>query len=254
LQGVNRDRRPEFVSTPLFLHGGIVCFTSDVNGYNPAPGRPETTLSFVGEPYLEPYLRAARKFGSGFQSLLWASPRTQRTRFEAIAQMCDPAGKRLLDAGCGRADFLEFLVERGIQPDSYVGVEGVEELAAAAEAKRFAGAAIVRADFVREPLRLFAGADLVVFSGSLNTLRDQTFYSTIRAAYDAASEALAFNFLCSDYLAGREYLFWRRREDVLKFARRFCADVRVKDDYLQGDCTVCLSKPGDGRDREDVHA
>ena len=92
---------------------------------------------------------------------------------------------------------------------------------------------IVRADFVREPARLFVGADIVVFSGSLNTLRDEEFYSTIRLAYDAAGEALAFNFLCSDFLAGREYLFWRRREDVLKFAGEFCADVRVKDDYLQ---------------------
>jgi len=225
-----------------------------VNRYNPASEESEIVLTVAGEPYLEPYLQAARKFGSGFQSLLWASPRTQRARFEAITQMYDPTGKRLLDAGCGRADYLAYLIETGIFPASYVGIEGVEDLAAAAEAKGLPDATIVRADFVREPVRLFVSADVVAFSGSLNTLRDEEFYSTIRLAYDAAGEALAFNFLCSDFLAGREYLFWRRREDVLKFAGDFCADVRIKDDYLRGDCTACLLKPGDGRDREDVHA
>ncbi len=202
-------------------------------------------MSVAGEPYLEPYLKAAQKFGSGFQTLLWASPRTQRTRFEAIAEICEPAGKRVLDVGCGRADFLEFLVERGLQPAAYVGIEGVEPLAAAAESKGFPNAKIIRGDFVRDPARLFVGADAVVFSGSLNTLCDEEFYSTIRLAYDAARESLTFNFLCSEFLAGKEYLFWREQEDVMRFAGELCANVQMKDDYLRGDCTVCLIKPTD---------
>ena len=51
--------------------------------------------------------------------------------------MCDPTGKRLLDAGCGRADYLAYLIETGIFPANYVGIEGVDDLAAAADAKGF---------------------------------------------------------------------------------------------------------------------
>ena len=95
-----------------------------------------------------------------------------------------------------------------------------------------------------EPARLFVGADIVVFSGSLNTMCDKKFYATLRHAYDAAGMAVVFNFLCSTYLAGKDYLFWRRREDVIRFAAAFCDDVRFRDDYLPGDCSACLIKPG----------
>jgi len=211
-------------------------------------------LSGVDNGHLGPYIKAARQHGAGFGALLWASPRTQRTRFETIRLMVDPAGRRILDAGCGRADYLAYLIESGVWPADYVGIEGVETLAAAARAKALPNTTIVCADFVLEPARLFVGADIVVFSGSLNTLKDEAFYATIRRAYDAAGVALVFNFLNSTYLAGQDYLFWRRSNDVFQFARQFCGDVRIKDNYLQGDCTACLTKPGPMDDCEDINA
>lgn len=207
-----------------------------------------------GEPYLDPYVRAAQKHGGNFASLLWASPRTQSTRFEAIRQMQSPRGLRLLDAGCGRADLLTYLADCDERPREYIGLEAVDALADAAMCKHLGGATIVRGDFVADPGRLFVGADLIVFSGSLNTLPHAAFYSTIRRAYDAAGTAVVFNFLSSDYLAGRAYLYWRSADDVLSFARTLSGDVRIKSDYLKGDCTLCLRKPGELDDSEIVHA
>ena len=196
--------------------------------------------------YLLPYLRAAERHGSDFPSLLWASPQTQAARFDAIRRLGDLHGKSLLDVGCGRADLLDFMIRRGVRPADYTGIEAVEALAAAAEdtCMRWAGVRgrVIRADFVREPLRLFAGADVVVFSGSLNTVDDGPFYTTIRRAFEAAAERLVFNFLCSTYLAGAEYLRWRRPQDVLKFAATLTGDVRALEDYLPGDFTVALAK------------
>lgn len=193
-------------------------------------------------PYLEPYLRAARQFGAGFSALLWASPKTQRARFDAIRRAYEPEGKSVLDAGCGRADYLEFLLSRDVRPADYIGIEAVETLAAAAEAKRFPNNKIIRADFVRDPSRLFVGADVVVFSGSLNTMDEATFYETLRRAYDATAEAVVFNFLSSSALAGRAYLTWHDREKVEAFARRTAGEVNVLEDYLQGDCTIAMVK------------
>jgi len=205
-------------------------------------------LSHAAEPYLIPYLQAAERFGDGFGSLLWASPKTQRARFDAICGAFSPAGKSVLDVGCGRADYLPHLIERRIHPADYTGIEAVETLVVAAKERlaklsQTVPARIVSADFVREPARMFVGADIVVFSGSLNTLDDTEFYETIRRAYDAATEAVVFNFLCSPFLAGREWLYWRSTQDVLSFARLLPGSVQMRDDYLRGDCTICIQKP-----------
>ena len=207
-------------------------------------GRTLSKNRVAPEPYLLPYLRAADKHGADFPSLLWASPHTQAARFDAIRRLGDPHGKSLLDAGCGRADLLAFLLDRGVRPADYVGIEAVKDLAAAAEVncRRLPDATVVRADFVREPLRMFVGADVVVFSGSLNTVEDDDFYATVRRAFDAAAEAVVFNFLSNPYLAGADYLRWRRPLDVLTFCQRLTPHVRTLDDYLRGDFTVALRK------------
>ncbi len=171
------------------------------------------------EPYLKPYLRAVEQHGAGFRSLLWASPRTQADRFEAMTRLYEFTGRNVLDAGSGRADFLDYLLSHKITPAHYVGLEAVPALAAAARAKSHRNAIIIQADFVRDPSRLLVGADVVVFSGSLNTLDAETFYATIRTAYNAAAEAVVLNFLSSPDLAAAQWLTWHHTKEVMTFAQ-----------------------------------
>src|SRR5271170_6786519 len=93
------------------------------------------------QDYLIPYLRAAAVHGAGFGSLLWANPGTQAARFDAFARLWAFKGQSLLDVGCGRADCLEFLIDRGMPPADYVGIEAVAELADAAE-QRYGSTAV----------------------------------------------------------------------------------------------------------------
>jgi SAM-dependent methyltransferase len=192
--------------------------------------------------YLEPYRRAAARHGGEFGALLWASPRTQAVRFEAMAGLVAFGGRRVLDVGCGRADLADFLVSRGVFVRSYVGVEGVEELVEAARAKGLPEAEIVRGDFVADPSVMEVGADVVAISGALNTMEDGAFYATLRRAHAAAREGVVFNFLSSTMLAGAEYLRWRRREAVIEFASALGGQVRVAEGYLPGDCTVAVGR------------
>src|SRR5437773_4311582 len=158
--------------------------------------------------YLEPYARAVKRHGADFRALLWASRRTQEQRFEALVHLVDPAGLSVLDLGCGRADLLEFLIERGMVPKRYVGIEGVKELADAADDKQLKEARIIRADFVRDPRRMQVNADVILCSGALNTIDNDQFYAAIRNAFAAAKMSVVFNFLCSSLLAGVNYLRW----------------------------------------------
>jgi SAM-dependent methyltransferase len=189
--------------------------------------------------YLEPYLIAADQFGAGFGTLLWASPKTQATRFAAIARACDLGGKAILDVGCGRADFLEFLKKKRIQPASYAGIEAVEPLALAAESR---GIKIIRGDFVTNPTLLDQSADVIVFSGSLNTLHPLQFLKTLKLAWEYTRGQLAFNFLNSPRLAGKKYLSWYKLEDLLKFGEMLCDDVRFDNEYIEGDCLIVMRK------------
>ena len=196
------------------------------------------------ERYLTPYLEAAGEYGAGFGALLWASPKTQRSRFQAIRRLLPQGPCTLLDAGCGRADFLDYLLAQGVKPAEYTGVEAVEPLAHAAMEK-YPGSRIIHDDFVRNPLSLFVGAEVIIFSGSLNTMQHATFYRILTYAWQAAGAAVIFNFLCSPMLAGKAYLFWHDRNDVTAFVRGLGGIVELAEPYLDGDCTIAIRKPAD---------
>lgn len=193
--------------------------------------------------YLEPYLKASRRFGGGFGSLLWASPKSQSIRFDTLARLAPPRGKTLLDAGCGRADYLDFLLQRGEMPGAYIGIENVAPLADVAEQKwASAQTRILRGDFVEDPRLLGQDANIIVFSGSLNTLEPNQMRRTLSTAWEAAREALAFNFLNSPLLAANEYLHWYQTMDVLNFCKALTENVRYDEAYYEGDCTMVLRK------------
>lgn len=195
--------------------------------------------------YLAPYLRVARKHGGAFESLLWASAQTQEARFAAILELEEPTGQTMLDVGCGRADLLDYCIKRGKRPSEYFGLEAVDVLADAAEQKRHTDARILRADFIAQPIKMFICAEIMVISGSLNTLDTRNFYATIRTAFAATAKTVVFNFLCSPMLAAAPYLTWHRPRDVLDFARSLTQNVRTLDDYLPGDMTVSMTKVED---------
>ena len=115
-------------------------------------------------------------------------------------------------------------------------------MAGVARAREREGVQIIEADFVAEPHRMFVGAEVVAISGALNTMGAEAFYRTLRRAFEAASEALVFNFLSSERLAGASYLAWHPLEEVLGFVGTLSQRVMVLDDYLLGDCTVAVGK------------
>jgi hypothetical protein len=194
------------------------------------------------QTYLKPYIEAASQYGDGFSSLLWASPRTQAARFDAISRLYDMQDRRVLDAGCGRADFLDFLVGRGITPAHYIGIEAVDELAGAAVRKGRPQSEIIHGDFVTNPQHIRVGGDAIVFSGSLNTLDAAQFQVTLDAAWESAKEALVFNFLSAAHLANAKWLNWHRTAHVVAMARRWTNNIRMLEDYLDGDCTIGIYK------------
>ena len=194
--------------------------------------------------YLEPYSRARRRKARGARALLWVERRDQLVRFEAIVRACPFRGRRVLDVGCGPADLLGYLHRRGVVPAHYVGLEAQPWLVRAARRRRYPSCSIVEGDFVKHPETMAVGADVVIFSGSLNLLSSRQFYRSLRQAWAATRRWLAFNFLSSPELTDAPFLFWHRRAAVVAFARRLGAIVRVHEGYEPGDCTVVMRRRG----------
>jgi SAM-dependent methyltransferase len=192
--------------------------------------------------YLRPYLDAVERHGAGFESLLWANPPSQAARFAALARWTEIEGRIVLDAGCGRADLLDYLIGRGICPARYIGIEAVEALAEAAESKALPNATIIRGDFIDDPTLLDQQADVIIFCGSLNTLSVDDFYSSLRVAWEYTRSELSFNFLCSPRLASGKHLTWHGISDVRRFAYERTHDVAMDDAYREGDCTMVMRK------------
>jgi len=190
--------------------------------------------------YLQPYLDAAARHGGNFPTLLWASRKTQAARFMAIVNTCPLSGKKILDVGCGRADLLQYLHDAGSHPSQYIGIEAVEDLAAVARQRP--DARIIVGDFVADAQLMDVAAEVIIFSGSLNTVEPSVFYQALSAALVLARQAVVFNFLCSPALAAAEYLYWHKPADVLQFARAHCRSIGWLNDYLDGDMTIFMGK------------
>jgi SAM-dependent methyltransferase len=207
--------------------------------------------------YLAPYREVVRRIGPRFEALLWNSPETQQKRFEAIAAMVDLTQRVVVDAGCGRGDFGAFLRDRKVAYGRYVGVDAVSELLDVARGLDLPNAGFVEGDFVSDP-GVFAeaarregaparAADVIVFSGSLNTLPQPRAEGVLQHAWDACGEALAFNFLSDrSHRSKKEEIGPARRFNtvgLVKWALKRTALVRFRQDSLKGnDATIVMLK------------
>lgn len=212
---------------------------------DPAKDAPETSRG-----YLAPYEHAARVFGPSFEATLWASKEKQVTRFEVLAQMIECTDRVIVDAGCGMGDFAAYLHERDMRYRSYIGVEGVEQIAAAAAQRALPRADVIHADFAADK-RFFATLsekhpyDIAVFSGSLNTFDARSARSLVRRAWKRARVGVAFNFLstCHGRPPGESTGPAQRFDPVpmLAWALRRTPNVLFRQDYFHGhDATIVM--------------
>ncbi len=200
--------------------------------------------------YLRPYQLAERLHGADFRATLWNSRESQRLRFQVLAETFPLAGRRVLDAGCGLGDLLEFLEQSGSAPAHYVGVDALESVIAEARRRTFATPAEFRhGDLVADPDLLAVGQpEVIVISGTLNTLTGRQFYATLERAYRSADQCLLFNFLSTHHSPrfgdGGGFVVRVDPVQVFAYGLRLTNRIVVRHDYYQGhDCTMAWIKP-----------
>ncbi len=130
---------------------------------------------------------------------------------QAISGLGIQPGMRILDAGCGTGEALEWLgVEAGAQ-GLVVGLDLASAHVAAARARMSAGAAVLQADLLRPPL-VAGNFDLIWSVNTVNHLRDPTAALKLLASLlrDGGSIALGQSSLLPDM-----YFAWDARLERL---------------------------------------
>lgn len=204
----------------------------------------------AGDSYLNPYRESVREHGADrFDVTLWASPFSQRKRFLVFTELCDLTNRVILDAGCSLGDFCGFMHERSVAYQRYVGIDGLPEVIQTAHTRRYPRAEFHAGDFLARPALLATGRpDVIVISGSLNTMSDTQAMTVLRNAWRSTSDVLMFNFLSSSCGPGAplQDTVARRLDThaLLRWAMEMTPYVRFRQDYFRDghDATIFMSK------------
>lgn len=201
------------------------------------------------DQYLRPYREAVAKFGPGFHALLWSSREAQQLRFDVMLNLAVLDDCTVLDAGCGNGDFAAHLLERGVPFARYIGIDAVPEMIEEANRRGLVRCEFRMGDLLHDdaPLRE-AEPDIVCISGTLNTMDEASAMRLVKASFDAAKQAVAFNFL-----SNRPDEKWQVRDtgpasrfDTLRWldwSLQLTSRVTFTQDYLDGhDATILLRK------------
>lgn len=213
----------------------------------PAPEAPRAA------PYLDPYRKAVDAFGASFEATLWNSREWQTARFEIMRKMYSFEDRVVLDAGAGQGDLASYLTEKGARYERYIGLEAMPEMAAFGRTRGLARAEFHEIDFVADEraFERFAGVDVIVFSGSLNTLEQGAAEMVLERAWKTCGDGLLFNFL-SDRHDKRQAVSDTgpaKRFDTVRavdWALKRTTGVKFRHDYFTHghDASVCMLKRG----------
>lgn len=202
------------------------------------------------DAYLKPYRDHVDQHGATFAATLWASRESQQLRFAAMNRSIHFAGKRVLDAGCSRGDFAEFLLAQDIQYKHYIGIDGVDEVIDFAQRQNIPRSEFHVGDLVAHA-KLFEIGDpqIITISGTLNTMTDDQVHRLLASAWKATSETLAFNFLSDQCGPGASpQAYPARRLDTLTWLRwafKKTHHVVFRQDYFPHghDAMIIMRKP-----------
>ena len=189
------------------------------------------------------YEDKVRTYGFDHRGLGYGQRSSQEKRFEALLELGDFDGRRLLDVGCGFGDFLAFLHERGIEP-RYTGIDVCAPMIDRCE-ERFAasGSRFLVADALTyEPDGPY---DFVIASGLFGLEAEgarERIRPTMEKLFAWCRTGMSVNFLSARsprHAAQRVYV---QPCEALEIAFALTPAVRLDHTYLPNDFTIHLDK------------
>lgn len=190
----------------------------------------ERLLSFYNFHY--------KKFGDRPEALRW-TPEGQIRRYYALLDIApDLNNRKILDYGCGMADFYRFLKRRGIDVD-YTGMDINENFISVAR-QRYPECRFMVRDIDEEPLDEFFDYIFICGVFNLNVPGvEEDMRNALIELFKFCNEGLALNALSSHTTVKDPELHFTSPEDMLKFAlENLSPSVALRHDRIQNDFTL----------------
>lgn len=180
------------------------------------------------------YNPAIKKYGISAKGVRWSSKYSQYKRFEVLTNFIENEIKEsnIVDAGCGFAEYYNYLFDNNLKPKSYIGIDCEEEMITLAS-KRFLNTSFYIKDIIKDELVF---ADYYICSGAMNILKKDEIFIFIKKCFEASNIGFVFNFLKNDPLTNVNFL------DILHYSKSLSKRVEIKEDYLENDISIFIKK------------
>ncbi len=178
------------------------------------------------------YRDRLRVHGPGIQALASGTTERRAIRFSVLNSVGNMQGARVLDVGCGLADFYAWLSAQGVDVE-YTGYDITPEFLELA-GRRFPEARFEVRDIQTQgiPDRF----DYIVSSQTFNnrlSLDDnlQVMQDVLRLCYEACEQAVVVDMMTSYVDYREEMLFYYQPEEIFRYAKSLTKRVMLRHDY-----------------------
>ena len=188
------------------------------------------------------YQALLEKHGDSFRALNWGSAESQRKRFQVLSDIGIKSGDKILDVGCGLADFNAWLVER-VPGVNYSGIDITPSMVQAAQ-KRFPDEVITNNTIFDTEIGIDV-FDYLVASGIFFLRKEEPLKhmeSVVSAMFQKSVKGIAFNSLSAWASAKTEQEFYADPHEVIEFCKKLSPHIVLRHDYHPADFTVYVFK------------
>ncbi len=172
-------------------------------------------------------------------SLGW-SEEGQGMRYSKIVSLLPLNGMRVLDFGCGKGDFYEYLIKHGIDCE-YTGID-INPVLIEFASKKFKNARFIACD-IEDGIK--GDFDYVIACGVFNLKVDgvkESAFNAIRLLYMHTIKSLLFTCLDSRLSRKDPFLYYFNRDELIELASSLTDEYILMDDAIHGDLFLLLKK------------
>lgn len=138
----------------------------------------------------------------------------------------------IVDAGCGFAEFYNYLKIKKLEPKSYIGYD-IEEFMIEKSSNMYPHLKFQKKNILKNKLE---EADYYICSGAMNILTKNEMFLFIDNCFNASKKGFVFNFLQEDSFNNVSV------SDVLSHCKNLCNKIHINNNYLRNDITIYLNK------------
>ncbi len=200
-------------------------------------------FSIDDELNIKYFTELINKYEVCVRSVDWGSKESQELRFRILAEIGELKGAKILDVGCGLADFYNWISKHGISVD-YAGIDITAAMIEKA-ALRFPDLSLSVGNLLKDFPKTENKYDYIFASG--------IFYRRIKAPYEFFENMILQMYrLCAKGVALNSLSAWSSNKNgkefyadplkIMAMCKKITPKIIFRHDYLPNDFTIYLFK------------